>query len=136
MAALAKDRDTARRDGVNFGDQMAANAKIYAGSIVVLNATGYAAPGSTATGLKARGMAEEQVDNTGGADGAKTVRVRNGVFRFGNSAAADEITIADIGNNCYIVDDQTVAKTDGTGSRSVAGKIVDVDSHGVWVKFD
>jgi hypothetical protein len=34
------------------------------------------------------------------------------------------------------VDDQTVAKTDGTGARSVAGKVFDVDSGGVWVRFD
>ncbi|MFB0515162.1 MAG: hypothetical protein ACETWG_00985, partial [Candidatus Neomarinimicrobiota bacterium] len=33
----------------------------------------------------------------------------------------------------YIVDDQTVAKTDGTGTRSPAGFIEDVDSNGVWV---
>jgi hypothetical protein len=39
------------------------------------------------------------------------------------------------GNDCYLVDDQTVAKTSATNTRSVAGKIVDVDSQGVWVKL-
>ncbi|CUH67985.1 hypothetical protein TG4357_03322 [Thalassovita gelatinovora] len=53
-----------------------------------------------------------------------------------NSAAADEITIADIGNKAYAVDDQTVAKTDGTATRSPAGIIDDVDANGVWVRFD
>ena len=52
-----------------------------------------------------------------------------------NSAAADQITAADIGNDCYGVDDQTVAKTNGANTRSVAGKIYDVDAQGVWVKF-
>ena len=32
-----------------------------------------------------------------------------------------------------MVDDQTVAKTDGTGTRSAAGVVVNVDALGVWV---
>jgi len=131
--ALSADRDTPRRDGVQYEDGVAANAVIYAGALCVLNASGYLAPGSTATGLTARGVAQEAVDNTGGADGAKTCKVRAGVFRFKNEAT-DPVTIAEIGSDCYIVDDETVAKTDGTGTRSVAGKVVAVDSAGVWVR--
>ena len=135
MAALTADRDTAKRDGITYGRQVAATAVCYAGGIAVLNATGYSTPGTTATGLIADGVYQETVDNSGGADGAVTVNVVKGVFRFNNSAAADAIAIAQIGDTCYIVDDQTVAKTDGTGSRSSAGTIVDVDASGVWVKF-
>jgi hypothetical protein len=40
-----------------------------------------------------------------------------------------------IGNDCYIVDDQTVAKTNGTATRSIAGKIRAVDAQGVWVEI-
>ena len=36
---------------------------------------------------------------------------------------------------CYIVDDQTVAKTDGSSARSKAGTIVNVDDQGVWVRI-
>jgi hypothetical protein len=50
-----------------------------------------------------------------------------------NSSDADAISTANIGADCYIVDDQTVALTNGTNTRSVAGKIFDVDSAGVWV---
>ena len=39
--------------------------------------------------------------------------------RFANSAAADAITLADVGADCYMVDDQTVAKTHGGNTRSV-----------------
>ena len=49
--------------------------------------------------------------------------------------AADAITLADIGKDCFIVDDQTVAKTDGAGTRSRAGRVFDVDADGVWVDF-
>lgn len=136
MTALAADRNTPARDGDLLSLGVATNVKIYAGALVARNATGYATPGATATTLKALGRAEEQVDNTGGADGAKTVKIRKGVFRFANSGGGDAIADADIGNDCYIVDDQTVAKTDGTSTRSVAGKVFDVDAQGVWVKFD
>lgn len=133
--ALAADRNTPRRSGdeVNLG--LAASTKIYAGSIACRNASGYAVPGSVATTLKALGMATEQVDNSAGAAGAKSVQIAKGVYKFGNSASTDLLTIADIGNDCYIVDDQTVAKTNGTSTRSVAGKVFAVDTDGVWVQF-
>ncbi len=63
--------------------------------------------------------------------------VRNdGVFCFDSAGGADAITFDDIGATCYVVDDQTVALTNGTGTRSVAGKIHDVDAAGVWVVFE
>ena len=133
--ALSKDRNTKRRDGVLYSDPAAAGAVIYAGALVVIDAAGNAAPGSTATGLRARGLAQEQVNNSAGIAGAQTVNSRRGVFAFGNSAATDEITRADIGNQAWIVDDQTVAKTSATNTRSVAGIIRDVDDAGVWVEI-
>jgi hypothetical protein len=135
MAALTEARTTPRRDGRGFARAVAATKKIFEGSIVCLSATGFATPGATATALVADGVALSTVDNSAGADGDKTVEVEKGVFRFGNSASTDAITRAEIGDDCYIVDDQTVAKTSGSNTRSIAGKIVDVDSVGVWVRF-
>ncbi len=135
MTALAKDRNTIRRDGVQFNDPVAAATRIFAGSLVCLNASGYAVPGSTSTTLKARGVAQEQVDNRDGAAGALRIETRRGTFQFANSASADEITRADIGAECFIVDDQTVAKTSATDTRSVAGIIRYVDAGGVWVEI-
>ena len=135
MAALTKARNTVKRDGARFSRPVAADAVIYQGALVCLSATGFATPGATATTLTADGMAKESVDNTDGANGAVNVEVERGVFRLENSAAADAITAAEIGDNCYIVDDQTVAKTDGSSARSIAGKIEDVDAQGVWVRI-
>lgn len=132
---LTKDRNTPRRLGEHYSHGVATNVKIYAGAIVMLNATGYATPGATATGQICVGRAGEQVDNTGGADNAVSVTVTTGVFKFKNSAAGDLIGIANIGDDCYIVDDETVAATNGTATRSVAGKVVGVDSDGVWVRM-
>lgn len=133
--ALTKDRNTKRRTGEGFNDPLAATTKIYAGALVCLNAAGYAVPGSTATTLKVRGVAQEQVDNSAGIAGDLSVETRRGVFPFDNSAAADAISRAEIGSTAYIVDDHTVAKTNGGSTRSVAGTIRDLDADGVWIEI-
>ncbi|WP_104565843.1 hypothetical protein [Ralstonia mannitolilytica] len=131
MTAATADRDTQRRPGTNFSYPMKGGAKIFTGTLVCL-AAGLAVSGGP--GGACVGVAQETVDNTSGADGAATISVRRGeLWRFDNSAAADQITLADVGSNAYIVDDSTVAKTNGGGTRSVAGQIRDVDSQGVWV---
>ncbi len=135
MTALTQDRNTLARNGDQKEPPVAANARIFGGSLVAINATGFAVPGSTAQGLVGCGCAEARADNTGGAAGAIHVRVSTRPSQFANSAAADAITLADIGKDCFIVDDQTVAKTDGTGTRSRAGRVFDVDADGVWVDF-
>ncbi|TVR12153.1 MAG: hypothetical protein EA385_00115 [Salinarimonadaceae bacterium] len=137
MTALSNDRNTRRRDGEIFSDPVAAGVLIRIGALVCLNAAGNAVPGATATGLTARGVAWGRVDNTGGSAGDARVETEAGVFRFANSAGGDEITRADIGADAWIVDDQTVAKTgapvETVPTRSTAGRIVDIDSAGVWV---
>lgn len=134
MSALTKDRNTPRREGGTLTIGVAAGKKIYAGSLVALDASGYATPGATATTIKGLGRAERQADNTSGQSGDVTVEVAKGVFRFANDGA-NPVSASQIGSSCYIVDDQSVAATDGTGTRSVAAVVFDVDSDGVWVRF-
>lgn len=135
MPALTADRATAKRQGDEFSFDVAAAVVCRAGGIAVLDAAGNVKPGVTAAGLICAGRFEETVDNSAGAAAAVKAKVGGGVFRYGNSAAGDAITKAEIGDTCYLVDDQTVAKTDGVGTRSAAGKIVDVDGAGVWVRM-
>jgi hypothetical protein len=135
MTAMTQDRNTPARDARDFQFPVAASVNIYAGALVALTSAGYATKGQTATGLKGVGVAQAPADNTAGADGAIGVKVRRGCFRFANSTAADALGVADVGNDCYMVDDQTVAKTSASNTRSVAGKVRDVDSSGVWVEF-
>lgn len=132
MTALTKDRNTAQRVGDEFNHPVAAGAHIYAGSLVALDASRDAVPGSVATTLLAAGRAEEEVDNSAGGAGDLTVQVRKGVFQFANDGT---IARVDIGGTAYIVDDETVADNDGTATRSAAGEIVDVDADGVWVQI-
>ncbi len=136
MPALTAERDTQRRNGDQAAYPVAAATKIWAGSIVcVSTATPFATKGITATTLRAVGVAEETADNTTGAAGAVAVKVRRtGWHRFTNFAT-DLIALIDVGADCYIVDDQTVAKTSGGATRSIAGVVRDVEAAGVWVEF-
>jgi len=100
-----------------------AATKIFAGSLVVADA-GYAAPGRTATALFALGVARKDVDNSAGAAGDQLADIERGAFPFNNSASTDAITQASLYQDVYIVDDNTVAKTDGSGTRSKAGRAI------------
>jgi hypothetical protein len=133
--ALAADRFTPHKDGEILSVPVAAGKKIFAGSLVAANATGFATPGATATTLTYLGRAEEFVDNTGLGDGAKSVIVRRGKAFKWKTAAGDPVVQADLGKLCYITDDETVSKTNAGGNtQSAAGKVVGVDSDGVWVQ--
>lgn len=134
MAPLTKDRNTVKRDGVKIAALMAAGAVIFAGGLVVKDSTGYAKPGVTGLGLTVLGRADSYVSNSGGSAGDTTIEVEAGVFKVANSSGIDEITAADIGKVCYLVDDQTVARTSGGVSRSGAGIVMGVEDTGVWVK--
>lgn len=136
MAALTAGRLTPRYEGDYREGPVSASTTIYAGAMVMREADGYVVEGQTATGLIGMGVADKAADNGSGTDGDIDVRYRPGVFRMANSASADEITIAEIGDVCFAVDDQTVAKTDGTSTRSPAGIVENVDAQGVWVRFD
>ena len=130
--SLIADRNTQMQDGELISVPVATGVTIFAGALVAANATGFAVPGAVSTALTYLGRAEEKVVNAG-ADGAKSVLVRRGkAFKFKNSGA-DAVTQAELGQLCFIVDDETVAKTNGNGTRSPAGAVVGIDTDGVWV---
>lgn len=135
MTALAADRRTPIRPAEDFEFPVAAATKIFAGAIVCINSSGLATKGATSTTLKTVGVAQALADNSAGAASAIRVKTRRGCFKFANSTTTDAITLAEVGADCYVVDDQTVAKTNGSSSRSVAGKVRDVESDGVWVEI-
>lgn len=108
---------------------VAAATKIYEGSLVVLDASGYAKPAEKAEDLTAVGRAEHLADNSNGSAGEATIEVKRGVFLWENDTNAESaVTIAEVMKPCYIKDDCTVTKA-ATGS-SVAGKVVGVFEDG------
>ena len=132
MAALTDDRKTEYFEGVELAYEVAGSTTIYAGSLVALNASGYAVPAANTAGFKFLGVAMEHVDNSSGSNGDKTVRVRRkGVFRFDASGMA----ITDIGASVYVSDDHTVAKS--TTNSVACGKIAEfVSATEVGVDID
>lgn len=110
--------------------KMAGSTTIEQGKMVGINSSGYAVEMSATTGLTHAGVALESVTNSGSA-GAEMIRVRSGTFKLANKSG-DEIDQADVGLSCYVEDDQTVRAT--SAGTSVAGKVIQVDSDGVWVQ--
>lgn len=134
MSATTQDRNTPYIDGELVGVPVKANTVIRAGVIVCASATGLAVEGSTAANLTYLGRADQYVDNSTGADGEKTVQVRRlKAFKWEN-LGTDAVTQAQLGKVCYVADNQTVAATDGAGTRSKAGIVVGIDADGVWVQ--
>jgi hypothetical protein len=139
MAALTQNRSTLALSPnavpTYLSIPIADNVHIFEGSIVSVDANGLSVPGGTAAATRTAGRAEAEFDNTGVGHAARAmeVRVRQGVFKFGNSSAADAIGQKDIGAACYVADDCTVALTNGSGTRQQAGTVVLVEADGVWV---
>ena len=135
MVALTAARNTPEALGVERTGTLGATQTIFNGSILMRNGTGDLIKGVTATG--AFGVGRAETANVSVSAGVTVQRYRSGIFKFANSSAGDLIAKADIGAACFIVDDQTVAKTNGTNTRSPAGAIDAIDPDGsVWVRFD
>jgi hypothetical protein len=154
MTMLSAVRNTLKFKDTSIWDlhfvPIADNVKIFVGGMVGLNSAGLAVRGGDTTCVgPIIGKAEVPYlpqpttqntspntvyDNTfsGHAASSLQVVVRTGVFKYGNGSAADAITQADVGQDCFCVDDQTVGRVPATG-RVRAGKVMQVDSDGVWV---
>jgi hypothetical protein len=110
-AALTADRDTDTESGYTPSYQVKGSTTIYLGSIVCVElSSGYVVPGSDTSGLVYVGIAEEYVDNSSGSNGDKSVRV-NAQPGLTALLTASGLAISDIGDQLYISDDQTVAKS-------------------------
>lgn len=138
MTAISTDKNRKRLgNSQGFLSQRLplAVAKVPAGALAAVNTSGQMTnAGATAT-LKILGVNQVMADNSSGSAGdISSERVERGTFLFANSASGDAIAAADIGAWCYVVDNNTVAKTDDSGARPKAGKIMAVESAGVWVE--
>lgn len=132
MTAATEDRNTERKDGIVVPYSVVTNDCIYAGTLVSVNAEGYAVPGADTLGQIFQGVAEARADNTGGANGAIKVRVRRkGLFKFTLGTA---ITIANVGDAVCLVDDQTVDLAANTTNDIACGTIREyIDTTHAWI---
>ncbi|WP_311272378.1 MULTISPECIES: hypothetical protein [unclassified Rhizobium] len=131
MTAMSQARQPTEAEGLRSQAPVKSATTILQGALVV-SENGLAIPGKLATGLVVLGVSEQTVKNTG-ADGAQKVPFRRGTFGF-NNHGADAISAGDVNKTAYIVDDQTVAKTDASGTRSAAGKIMHIEGGQIFVR--
>ena len=118
MSALTRDRATPYREGIEVEYPVAANMKIYAGSLVCVNAAGYAVPAADTSGYRFAGVALEQVDNS---DGGKNVRERRaGVFEFDAMSISQDM----VGAPMYAADDHTFDDAAGPTNDIKVGLLV------------
>ena len=144
MADITKERKASKLGTIGVlpeftfakAENVAASTKILAGALVAVDSSGNLVSAGVAGAVRVVGVSEQSKDNTGGSAGDLTVTsVRTGCFAFANSSAGDAIARANIGQICYVVDNQTVALTSNSGARIPAGVVWDVDTDDslVWV---
>lgn len=120
---------------------VAAATTIFQGALVAtqIGGSGYAVNASADRSLRVIGVAARRVVNTTaegfGAAGDLSVEVERGVFPFANSSSTDAISAADVGALCFVVDNDTVARTANFGLRPVAGIVSKVEGGKVYVEI-
>lgn len=134
MAALVEDKQAHRKDGIELPFKVKIATTIFGGSNVCVGADGYAVPGADTAGLIYQGVATQQVINAG-ASGAKYVVLRRkGLFLMEMATA---ITIANVGDNVFLVDDQLVDLTANVTNKILCGIIAEyVDTTHAWVDIE
>jgi len=135
MAALTSDRNTEYSLGDLLSIPVAADTRIFAGSLVCADADGYAVPAADTAGLKFMGVATAQADNRDGAEGDMSVIVRRrGRYRFAYSGS---LVQAGLGAAVYAVDDQTVDAANGVSNNVLVGSVARyVAADECWVDVD
>ncbi|OBY90575.1 hypothetical protein A6723_019915 [Pseudomonas sp. AU11447] len=134
MASIAKERPCGRWGADVLVIPLAADAVIYQGTAVMLNATGFGIPGQEAPDLIFVGAAIENADNTDGIDGGAVVRVRRPVEQALQWVNDGTFTRAHLLKTAYVLDNQTATAEDGEGSRSPMGQVVLIERDFVWIQ--
>jgi hypothetical protein len=105
MTVLSADRNTVSKAGENQSYPCAVDI-FYKGAMICINGAGYAVPAADTAGYSTVvGVADENVDNSGGSAGTLNVRVKSG-RRF-SFVATGTLAQTDVGTTMYVVDDQT-----------------------------
>lgn len=126
MAAATKDVVTDKLGAEDIPDPaeiafpVEAATTIYAGTMVATNASGNAVPAGTTGAARIWGRCEEQANNSTGLARAIFVTVRKGPYYFSQDGT---ISQANVGQNAYAVDDNTVSLSSAGGTRLLAGVI-------------
>jgi len=131
---------TEMRDGILMPIPLAALALILQGTFAVVNADGYAVASKDVGGADQScvGIWDNSAENTGANGDVIACARRKQQFLVRNSTV-DPVEQSDLGAVVYIEDNQTIAKTDGTGTRSVGGYFMGFDLQYpdyIWVEIE
>jgi hypothetical protein len=107
---------------------LAANVVVKRGQAMLRNASGYVTT-TAAAGCTSAGVAWEDADNTGGADGAVSVDLIEGLVDLAIGTSTDVLAESDAPCACYFIDNQTVGKQPASGAtvRSRGGLFMGLD---------
>lgn len=130
---------TEMRCGTLIPVPLAALALVLQGTFAVVDANGYAVASADVGGADQTcvGIWDNSTENLGVNGDVVACARRKQQFLVRNSAT-DPVTQADLGAVVYIEDNQTIAKTDGTSTRSAGGYFMGFDLQYpdyVWVEI-
>lgn len=127
LAASFKNFSNKSKVFGSLGLPTKAGKVFYSGASVAFDVTGYLVPAAATAGLRTAGIADlanrPSLDTTGLNDGDKLIDVKWGIFPRVNGTSTDACTQADVGNDVYLLDDQTISRLPGAG-RAIAGQLV------------
>lgn len=127
LAAPRKNMSNKSKLVGSLGFKTKATKVFYNGALVAVDTTGYLVPAAATAGLRVVGMCDlanrPSKDTTGESDGDTQLDVKFGIFPFVNGTSTDACTIADLGNDVYVLDDQTISRLPGAG-RPIAGQLL------------
>jgi len=135
MTALTEDKKLEYREGVEISCPVDDGDTIYGGAFVCVNADGYLVDGADESGLIFHGVSLEQKDNSSGSDGDLECQIR----RRGLVKALFDTAIsqANVGDNAYLVDDQTVDVVGNVTYAIFCGIIAEyIDTTHAWIDIE
>ena len=134
MTATVLAREAKRKDGELISYKMS-DVLIPKGALVNINAAGYAANATDASGETFAGVAYETVDNTTGSAGDREIRVlTTGTFVFVDGGGNGAIT--DVGVQFNIVDNQTVTDAATTNSLKAGVCVESISAGATRIRID
>lgn len=133
--ALSADKKTEIKEGVEVPVPVAATAIIYAGAWTCVNANGFLVPGADTAGLIFQGISRLYVNNSLGQNGYETGLVRRrGLVK---ATLATAITQANVGDDVFLVDDETVDLAANVSNLIFGGVIAEyIDSTHAWIDIE
>lgn len=109
------------------------NTKIFNGTLVSTDATGFAVPAADVVATNPMGRSNTTSDTTAAgpngllADGVASVEVLIGIVELDNPVGANQLTQVDVGKLAFVFSDHEVCRTAGTVNARIAGKVLAVD---------